>query len=306
MDALKAAVRRYASRHADADGLAPTPIPGLRMMCVEDPRGPLHSTYKPLVCLVLQGAKCMTVGNREQTFHAGQSVLVSADMPVIGRIVQASRTEPYLAVAVELDMSVLRDIAVHLGSAPATPPRETPTLFVNETNTAMLDCALRLMHLLDRPEAIPILHPGIVRELHYWLLTGPHGASLAAMTLPESHTARLAAAIAILRRDFRSRVPVERLAAAAAMSLTAFHQRFKHITSLTPGQFQKRLRLVEARRLILNEGFTATRAALEVGYESISQFTREYGRMFGVPPKRDSRRVLPDPNALVASGSASR
>jgi AraC-like DNA-binding protein len=290
MDALKAAVRKYASRHCDPDGLALTPVPGLRMMCVETPRGALHSTYKPLVCLVLQGAKNLIVGTDEQTFHQGQSVIVSADMPVTGRIVQASRTQPYLAVAVELDMSILRDIAIHLGSAPARPPRETRVLFVDETHDAMLDCAMRLMRLLDRPEAIPLLHPGIVRELHYWLLSGPHASALSALTLPGSCTSRLAAAIGILRKEYRSRIPVERLAASAAMSLTAFHKHFKRTTSLTPGQFQKRLRLVEARRLILNEGVTASRAALEVGYESISQFTREYGRMFEASPGRDSRR----------------
>jgi len=292
MDALKAAVREYASRHADADGLARTPVPGLRMMCVETPHRVLHSTYKPLVCLVLQGAKQMTVGTHQQTFHQGQSVIVSADMPVAGRIVQASRTEPYLAVAVELDMSVLREIAIHLGSAPARPPRKSRVLFVDETHQAMRDCALRLMRLLDRPEAIPLLHPGIVRELHYWLLSGPHASALSALTLPESSASRLAAAIAILRKEYRSRIPVERLAAAAAMSLTAFHKHFKRMTSLTPGQFQKRLRLVEARHLIVNEGVTASRAALDVGYESISQFTREYGRMFGASPGRDGRRTL--------------
>jgi AraC-like DNA-binding protein len=304
MDALKAAVRKYARRHFDADGLAQTPIPGLRMMCVETPRGVTHSTYKPLVCLVLQGAKRMVVGTDDRVFSGGQSVIVSADMPVTGQIVRASRTEPYLAVAVDLDMSVLRDIALHLGSVPSQPSKDPCTVLVEETNAAMLDCALRLMRLLDRPEAIPLLHAGILRELHYWLLSGQHRSALSALTLPESGASRLAAAIAILRNTYRSRIPVERLAASAAMSLTAFHKHFKHMTSLTPGQFQKRLRLVEARRLILNEGFTASRAALEVGYESISQFTREYGRMFGAPPKRDSRRG--PLNAASADPQASR
>jgi AraC-like DNA-binding protein len=154
----------------------------------------------------------------------------------------------------------------------------------------MLDCALRLMRLLDRPEAIPLLHAGISRELHYWLMSGEHRSVLSALTLPQSCASRLAASIALLRQEYRSRLPIERLAAAAAMSLTAFHMHFKRMTSLTPRQFQKRLRLIEARRLMTIDGLTASRAALEVGYESISQFTREYGRMFGAPPKRDSRR----------------
>jgi AraC-like DNA-binding protein len=297
MDSLKQAVRAYAGRHANRDGLALTPVPGLRMMCVESPRGDLHSVYRPLVCLVLQGAKRMTVGKEERVFSAGQSVIVGADMPVVGRIVQASRSEPYLAIAVELEMTVLREVAAQLGGVRPQRPSETRTLFAEDTEAAILDCAARLMRLLDRRDAIPLLRPGIMRELHYWLLSGQHGAALRALAAPDGHASRLAAAIAILREEYRSRVPVERLAAAAAMSLTAFHKHFKQMTSLTPGQYQKRLRLIEARRLMLDEGFSASSAAFEVGYESVSQFTREYRRLFQVPPKRDALR------ARLASGT---
>ncbi|RWC40880.1 AraC family transcriptional regulator [Mesorhizobium sp.] len=291
MDVLKHAVHTYAAGHANRDGLALTPVPGLRMMCVESPHRDLHSVYRPLVCLVLQGAKLMTVGREQQVFTAGQSVIVSADMPVAGRIVQASQREPYLAVAVELEMTLLREVAAQLGSVRAQRPSETRTLFVEDTKAAILDCAVQLMHLLDRPDATSLLRPGIMYELHYWLLSGQHGAALRSLADPDSHASRLAAAIAILRAEYRSRVPIERLAAAAAMSLTAFHKHFKHMTSLTPGQYQKRLRLIEARRLMLDEGFSATRAGFEVGYESISQFTREYRRTFQAPPKRDALRT---------------
>lgn len=291
MDALKQAVRSYAARHANRDGLALTPVPGLRMMCLEAPRGDLHSVYRPLICLVLQGAKRLTVGSEQKVVSAGQSVIVSADMPVVGRIVRASRSEPYLAIAIELEMTVLREIAAQLGSARGKRPTETRTLFAEDTEAAALDCASRLMRLLDRPEATPLLRPGIMQELHYWLLSGQHGPALAGLADPDSHASRLATAIAILRKEYRSRIPVERLAAAAAMSLTAFHEHFKRMTSLTPGQYQKRLRLIEARRLMLDEGVSASSAAFETGYESISQFTREYRRMFQAPPKRDALRI---------------
>jgi AraC-like DNA-binding protein len=291
VDSLKQAVQAYASRHANRDGLALTPLPGLRMMCVESSPGDLHSIYRPLVCLVLQGAKRMIVGTEERVFSAGQSVIVSADMPVVGRIVQASRSKPYLAVAVELEMIILREVAVQLGSVRAQRPSETRTLFAEDTEAATLDCASRLVRLLDHPEAAPILRVGIMRELHYWLLSGQHGAALRSLADPDSHANRLAAAIAILRTEYRSRVPIERLAAAALMSATAFHKHFKHMTSLTPGRYQKRLRLIEARRLMLDEGFSASSAAFEVGYESASQFTRDYRRLFKVPPKRDTLRV---------------
>ena len=291
MESLKQAVRTYAGRHANRDGLAMTPVPGLRMMCVESPTGDLHSVYRPLVCLVLQGAKRMTVGTEERVFFAGQSVIVSADMPVVGRIVQASRSEPYLAIAVELEMTILREVAVQLGDVRAQRLSEARTLFAEDTGAATLDCASRLMRLLDRSDAIPLLRPGIMQELHYWLLSGQHGADLRALAVPDSTVSRLTAAIAILRAEYRSRIPVERLAAAAAMSFTAFHKHFKHLTSLTPGQYQKRLRLIEARRLMLDEGFSASSTAFEVGYESVSQFTREYARMFLTPPKRDALRA---------------
>lgn len=291
MEALKQAVREVASRYGDGQGPVATPVPGLGVMAVAAPTGPLHATYKPVICLVLQGAKHMVVGTGERTFYAGQSVIVSADTPVTGRIVEASREAPYLAVAVELDAAVLREIAVEFADPPGTPPPEGETLFVADADAAILDCAMRLMRLLDRPAAIPVLHPGIMRELHYWLLSGRHGPTLRALALPESHASRLAAAVAILRGEYRSHVPVERLAAASAMSLTAFHKHFKRMTTLTPGQFQKRLRLIEARRLMLEDGFSATAAAFEVGYESSSQFSRDYGRMYGAPPKRDSLRL---------------
>jgi AraC-like DNA-binding protein len=306
MDMLKMAVRSYAARHANRDGLALTPVPGLRMMCVTSPRGDLHSIYRPLVCFVLQGGKLMTVGRERQIFSAGQSVIVTADMPVVGRIVEATPDKPYLAVAVELEMATLRELAAHMGKGDAQRPSEIRTLFAEDSNAAMLDCAARLMRLIDQPGAIPLLHAGIMRELHYWLLSGPHGAALRTLAIPDSHAARLAAAIALLRAEYRSRVPVERLADVAAMSLTAFHKHFKHMTSLTPGQYQKRLRLIEARRLMLDEGYSASSAAFEVGYESVSQFTRDYARLFNAPPKRHvvSMREAPPMSATVSNVNA--
>ena len=290
MDALKQAVAQYADHHANADGLAFTPIPGLRMMRVAAPAGPLHSIYRPLVCFILQGAKHMTVGLEAQVFSAGQSVIVAADMPVVGRIVEATAQTPYLAVAVELELATLRELSAHLGEAAPTPPAGTRTLFVQDSDAATLDCARRLLALLDRPEAAPLLAPAIRRELHYWLLAGCHGPARRALSAPEGHAGRLARAIAVLRADYRARLPVQRLAAEAGMSQTAFHGHFRRMTGLTPGQYQKRLRLIEARRLMQDQGMAAGVAAFEVGYESPSQFTRDYGRLFGVSPAKDARR----------------
>ncbi|WP_416208106.1 AraC family transcriptional regulator [Chelativorans sp. M5D2P16] len=291
IESLKEAVEVYAARHANSDGLAMTPVPGLMMKCVKMPSGGRHSVYRPLVCVILQGAKRMTVGREERVFFAGQSAIVSADMPVTGQIMTASQDEPFLAVAIELEIATLRELAAQLGDVRSHHPSETGNLFAVDTETATLDSIWRLMQLMDRPAAVPLLRPGIMRELHYWLLSGPHGAALRTLADPHSHAGRLAAAIAILRAEYRDRLSIERLAAAAAMSLTAFHKYFKQMTSLTPGQYQKRLRLVEARRLMLDEGLSATSAAFEVGYESVSQFTRDYARLFNAPPKRDTLRL---------------
>jgi AraC-like DNA-binding protein len=272
-------------------------------MCVRAPRGPLPSVYRPLICLILQGSKKLFVGSQERVVSGGESVIVRTDMPVVGRIVQASPSEPYLAMAVELDVALIKELVAELGSKAQSQAETTPMLVTN-VDDAALDCGVRLMRLLDRPEAIPILQPGIMRELHYWLLSGPHGPALQSLGLPFSNASRLAAAIAILRAEYRSRISVSRLAKAAGMSQTAFHVHFKQLTSLTPIQFQKNLRLIEARRLMLQEGQTATRAAFDVGYESANQFTREYARLFGAPPKRDTIRARTGPAAVVSRASA--
>ncbi len=256
------------------------------MMRAYAPTGIMKSIYKPLVCLILQGAKQVTAGPETYTFAAGQSALVSADVPVVSRITRASRAEPYLALAVELDMAVLLDLSAQLGGSSAA-MTAIPAVLVDDTDAAVADCALRLMHLLDRAEAIPVLHPSIMRELHYWLLAGRHGRSVRGLACPGGAAHRIARAVAVLRGEFDRPLRVERLAAVAGMSPSSFHHHFRAVTSLSPMQFQKQLRLIEARRRMLGDGLPASRAALEVGYESVTQFTREYRRMFGLPPGRD-------------------
>jgi AraC-like DNA-binding protein len=290
MQTLRSAVLAYTASHATSDGLAATPIPGLRMMCVHAPSGPLHSVYRPLVCLILQGAKQLTVGGEVRQVQGGESVVVTADVPVTGRIVRASAAEPYCAVAVEFDQGLLAELCAEL-PAPA-PARPVSQVHVEVADAAVLDCAARLVQLLDRPEAAHLLHPGISRELHYWLLAGRHGQVLRGMAAPGGHARRLGEALRLLRSQYRGELPVEQLAAAARMSLTAFHRHFKALTSLTPLQFQKQLRLVEARRLMRDQGLGASTAAFEVGYQSVPQFTRDYARMFGAPPMRDTRAVM--------------
>jgi AraC-like DNA-binding protein len=156
------------------------------------------------------------------------------------------------------------------------------------TDAEVADAALRLMRLLDRPASVPVLQAQLVREMHYWLLAGRHGTAIRRLGWPDSHVQRVARAVAVLRAEFARALPVEHLATIAGMSPSSFFQHFRAVTSLSPRQFQKQLRLIEARRLMLVEGASASTAAFAVGYESVQQFTREYGRMFGLPPVRDT------------------
>lgn len=281
-------IRDYARLHADSDGMVCTPVPGLRLMCIERPGERVQSNYHPLVCLVLQGAKHLVVGSHELVCSHGQSVIVSAYMPVAGQVIEASAKVPYLALAVELDMAVLSEQAEQLGSSrqPAMGSAGIP-LFTQPTEAVVLDCGRRLLQLAETPEAIPFLHGGLLRELQYWLLTGPNSEVLRASVAAHSTATRLTPAIALLQKQFREAIEIEQLADAAAMSRAVFHRHFKALTSLTPVQYQKRLRLIEARRLLRHEAASATGAAYEVGYESVPQFTRDYGRMFGMTPGRE-------------------
>lgn len=279
-------VRQYANAHADQDGVAATPLLGVGAMLAHAPTGLVKSIYKPLVCLVLQGAKQVTVGSDTHEFAAGQCAVVSADVPVMSRITRASRAEPYLALAIELDVATLLDLAGQVRGMEGASPAAAVVL-VDDTDEAVADCALRLVRLLERPDAIPVLRPSIMRELHYWLLRGRHGTAIRGLARPDGAAHRIARAVAVLRGEFDRPLRVERLADLAGMSVSTFHHHFRAVTSLSPIQFQKQLRLIEARRRILGEGLPASRVAFAVGYESVPQFTREYARMFGLPPGRD-------------------
>ena len=284
-DTLLDVVRRHAEAHADPAGFAQTPIPGLATIRATSPSGLIHAVSRPLVCLVLQGSKQVAMGPQTFAFAAGESLLITADVPTVSQITRASVAAPYLSLVLELDPAVIADLAVQMKAgrvAAGAPVRVEPT------DAEVADAALRLMRLLDRPAAEPVLHALLMREAHYWLLAGRHGAAIRRLGWPEGHARHVARAVAVLRAEFAQPLPVERLAAVAGMSPSSFHRPFLAVTSLSPLQFQKQLRLIEARRLMTAEGASASRAAFAVGYESVPQFTREYGRMFGLPPVRDA------------------
>jgi AraC-like DNA-binding protein len=283
MKALLEAVRRHTESHGNADGVAETAIPGVTTVRATMPSELLHAIPRPLLCMVLQGSKHVTVGQQGTLYQGGDMLLITADMPTVSQVTRASLAAPYLALVLELDAALVAAL-VDDGAAPAA----------GSTDDELADAALRMMRLLDRPAAVPVLHAPLVRELHYWLLTGQHGAAVTRLGLPSGYARQVGRAIALLRSDFARPLPVGELAAAAAMSASSFHLYFRQLTSLSPLQFQKRLRLIEARRLMRFYAATASSAAFAVGYVSVPQFTRDYARLFGAPPARDARMARSD------------
>jgi len=290
LDRLTDALLRYTDSHP-GQAMFATPIDGLAILRSDRPKPPNHMLSRPAMCIVAQGAKWATFGRKKLEYRAGQALVVGVETPSIGRVVQASPDEPCLVLAFELDLSIVRAVAAEMDTPPLARGEPCRGVFVTDFLGPLADCALRLVRLLDTPKAVPTLYPLIMREICYWLLTGPHGGEVARLTLTNSPPERVIRAMHDLRMRFRETLRIGELAAIAQMSPSAFHRQFKALTSLAPLQYQKQLRLLEARRLMVSTGRNVEAACFEVGYESPSQFSREYSRMFGTPPKRDVRRM---------------
>lgn len=286
-DQLAEALLRYTNTQPGESPFA-TPIDGVAILRSDHPKPPAHMISKPALCIVAQGTKWATFGGNRLVYRAGQALLIGVEAPSIGRVVEASPGEPCVVLAVELDLAVMRSVADELDAPPPGEAATSAGIFVTDFDGPLADCALRLARLLDKPKAIAVLHPLILREICYWLLTGPHGADIAALALTNGPPQRIISAMHRLRSRFRETVRIEELAETAQMSPSAFHRQFKTLTSLTPLQYQKQLRLLEARRLMISCAANVETASFEVGYESPSQFSREYARMFGTSPKRDA------------------
>jgi AraC-like DNA-binding protein len=286
METLFDAVRRYAEASANPTGIAQTPIAGLSTVRATMPSGLIHDVSRPLVCLVVQGAKQVTMGTHQYSFAAGDTLLITADVPTISQITRASVASPYYSLVMELDPAIIAELAMEMR---AVLVGDQAAVKVGPTDAETSDTAVRLMHLLDRPASRPVLQKQLLREMHYWLLAGKHGDAIRRLGVTGSHVERVALAVAVLRTRFAEAIAVEELATVASMGASSFHRHFREVTSLSPLQFQKHLRLIEARRLMMSEGASASVAAFKVGYESVSQFTREYRRLFGLSPVRDTK-----------------
>lgn len=277
----------YADDNGASDAPFATEIPGLSLVRARRPTAMTHQLYQPVFCLVLQGTKQVTTGERSRTFGAMETLMVGVHMPAVSRIVDATPEAPYAALAVDLDAALLRETApgdVGKSDGDALPG---PGIAVDGADAAVVDVMERLFNLCGRPKAAAVLAPLAMREVHFWVQAAGHAASLAALTRVDGKAERIARAVAVIRRDYVEPLRVGDLAKTAGMSPSSFHAHFRAVTETTPLQFQKQLRLLEARRrLIAGEG-SVSEAAYAVGYESPTQFAREYARAFGRSPRRD-------------------
>jgi AraC-like DNA-binding protein len=275
------------SRWASCDGEHQTAIPRLAFFRHSSPASAECSLTRPSLVLAAQGEKRVVLSGRAFDYGPNHGLVVSMDLPVMGRVVTADRQNPYLCMAYGLDVRLIADLMADMGlSSPRSVP-EGEAMSLCALAAPLFDTALRLVRLLDSPADIPILAPLVERELLYRLLTGEQGMRLRHLTMADSQTYKIARAIDYLKRHFTEPLRIHTLAAHVNMSVSSLHHHFKAATAMSPLQYQKLLRLREARRLMIRQVSDVTSAAYSVGYESPSQFTRDYSRLFGAPPSRD-------------------
>jgi AraC-like DNA-binding protein len=288
VDAL-ARLKQSITRHA-GEGLTRTALPGVSVFCAPTTTEPLGDMVEPTLAVVAQGAKTTVLNGRPFTYGPGQFLIVSVELPVIGHIVLASPDEPFLAFVLELRPEKIAALLLETAPAAAAGPGAaalTPAgIAVSDASSALLDAVGRLLALLDAPADAAALAAGVEREVLWRLITGPQGAIARQIGLADSRIAHLARAIHWIRGHYDQTLRVEDLAALATMSVSSFHRHFRAVTSMTPIQYQKQIRLHEARARLLAEPSDLTGVGFAVGYDSPSQFSREYRRMFGVPPSR--------------------
>lgn len=278
------------NRQAKNDGVHTTAIPSL--VFVRDSIGsvPRHGLYKPSFCIVVQGAKKVWLGEDCFNYNPSDYLISSVHLPVIAQVTEASPDVPYLGFILEFTVNqileILRDSENWVGSK----EQVRRGMFVSRMESSLLDAVIRLVRLLDKPKDISILAPLYTKEILYKVLQGEHGVRLKQIAIEGSSAHQINEIIEHITKNFNKSFRIEELAEKASMSVSSLHRHFKEITAMSPVQFQKQLRLQEARRLLLNESADAGNVAFRVGYESPSQFSREYSRLFGFPPRQDMQR----------------
>jgi AraC-like DNA-binding protein len=290
-DRRQADLIELVTRHAPGDGLHDTAIAPLQLIRASAPAQRLPSVYEPGLCVVVQGRKQALVAGDVLTYDPLHCLLISVTIPTIGQILEATPERPYLCVRLNLDPREVGALMLEAGASTGEARGVERGLRVSRVSDALLDAVLRLLRLLDTPHDARVLAPLAVREIHYRVLTGDLGPRLRELAVADSQAHRIARAIDLLKRRYAEPVRIEEVAEAAHMSASSLHHHFKQVTAMSPLQFQKQLRLHQARRLMLAEGLDAAAAGHRVGYESPSQFSREYRRLFGAPPRAEIEQL---------------
>jgi AraC-like DNA-binding protein len=276
------------ARALPEDGAA-EPLKGLHLNRTSTPSEPLHGVSKPSFCVIAQGSKELLLGDSRYRYDPAHYLLATVELPVVGQVLEASAERPYLSFRLELDPALVGSVMVEAGHL-SSPNREAVrAIDVSPLDAELLDATVRLVRLLDSPAEERVLRPLITREIIYRLLMGEQGNRLRHLALLGGN--RIAEAVERLRKDFDQPLRIESLARELGMSVSGFHHHFKAVTAMSPLQFQKQLRLQEARRILLGESLDAASAGYRVGYDDASQFSREYKRLFGQPPLRDVERL---------------
>lgn len=281
---------RLLTQRFTTPGTWETALAPLQVIRLDAPSEVIHTVHKPALCLIVQGQKEVGVADDCYRYDPLNYLVVSVTLPVYGRVLVASAQAPYLCLRFDFDAA---DIAQVIADAPllGVPDEPQRGLFLERVDVPLLETMLRLVRLLDTPQDIAMLAPLALRELHYRLLRGTHGRRLHELALADSQTRRVTQAIDWLNNHYTQPLRIEELARVANLGSSTLHHYFKAVTAMSPLQYQKQLRLQEARRLMLGEGLDVASACYRVGYESPSQFSREYSRQFGSPPSRDVGRA---------------
>ncbi|PNY38485.1 AraC family transcriptional regulator CmrA [Rhodopirellula baltica] len=278
-------------RHSKMGQSIGSPIPELHLSCFSSATELTSLLYEPCLCMVAQGSKEVHLSGETYSLDPAQFLLVSVDLPVDARVSKATASKPYLGLRISLDPKVVGELLADGADIPSVGPSERG-LAVTPVESRLLDAATRLVELLDEPQSVRPLAPLVLQEITHRVLTSPQGLRLRQIALAGAPAHRIARAIRWLKDHFADPLRIESLAEQVGLSTSSFHQHFKNVTTMTPLQYQKRMRLQEARSLMIGEKLDAAEAAFRVGYESPSQFSREYRRMFGAPPRQDIDTIL--------------
>lgn len=288
MNRLEDVRRRIARLATTSTGLMP--IDGLTVFATECVTEPLCTVNEPVFALVAQGAKRSALGDRIFDYHAGQYLVVAVDVPLTSQITQATSTEPFLALGVALEPTLIAQLLMESGLTVGR-PHDGPAVATSEADDKLLDSIVRLLDLIDQPRDFPVLAPGVRREIHWRLLNGPQAALVRQIGLAESRMTLVAHAIGWIKARFNQVIRIDDLAEDLGVSISSLNRHFRAVTAMSPVQYQKQLRLQKARIQLIATPHDVAAVGYTVGYDSPSQFSREYRRMFGAPPGQDALRL---------------